>query len=149
MKHPKFLPLLTFMSLTLLSPIPEAFAQQPGFGFRPSRQFQQQRQMLLRQSYRPSVKIVRPAGADRKISAGRTYTYSFNVRKGWVTKIELRSGLKVIKTIPVGQRRSGTGKITISSADLKRAGNKVTLWAWQGQKGFQSIHGESIRYTLN
>lgn len=120
---------------------------QSGFGF--SRNFRQQQDMLRRQSYRPHIKVVRPRGADRRLAANGRHPYDFYVRRGWVSKIEIRSGLKVVKTIPVGQSRSGQGAFTLSSADLAKIKRGFKLWAWQGQGGYQSLHGESIGYKLN
>jgi len=126
---------------------PVSSEAQSRFGF--SRNFQQQQKMLHRQLYRPQIKVVRPRGADRGLAASGRHTYDFYVKRGWVSKIEIRSGLKVVKTIPVGQSRSGEGTFTLSSADLAKIKRGFKLWAWQGQGGHQSVHGESIGYTLN
>ncbi len=103
--------------------------------------------------WRPNIRIVRPSGGSKTFQAGQSFPYSFYTKRGWVTRIEVRSGLKVIRRIDMGQARSGRGSIALTSADLARvgkAGKKIsfTLLAWQGQPSYQSIHGESIRYQL-
>lgn len=143
---------LSFFSLVLVICaiglcFPVSSEAQGGFGF--SRNFRQQQDMLRRQSYRPHIKVVRPRGADRRLAANGRHTYDFYAKRGWVSKIEIRSGLKVVKTIPVGKSRSGNGTFTLSSSDLAKIKRGFKLWAWQGQGGYQSLHGESIGYTLN
>ncbi|MEC5125285.1 hypothetical protein VSU19_00870 [Verrucomicrobiales bacterium BCK34] len=120
---------------------------QSRFGF--SRKIQQQQKMLRRQLYRPHIKVVRPRGADRRLDASGRHTYDFYVKRGWVSRIEIRSGLKVVKTIPVGHSRSGQGTFSLSSSDAAKIKRGFKLWAWQGQGGYQSLHGESISYSLN
>ncbi len=127
--------------------MPANVEAQSRYGF--SRSFDQQQKMLRRQSYRPHIKVVRPRGADRRLAADGRHTYDFYVKRGWVSKIEIRSGLKLVKTIPVGRSRSGQGTFTLSKSDLARIKGGFKLWAWQGQGGYQSLHGESIGYKLN
>lgn len=103
--------------------------------------------------YRPDIRIVRPSGGSKTFRVGQSLPYAFYTRRGWVTRIEVRSGLKVIKRIDIGQARSGRGSITLTASDLARAGKAgrkigFTVWAWQGQPSYQSVHGESIRYQL-
>lgn len=105
-----------------------------------------------RHQYRPSVKLVR-ATSSRKIPAGGEVSYEFSVRRGFVSHLEIRSGLKVIKTIHVGGASRGRGRLVFTPEDFARAGKsgkkiKFKLWAWQGQSSWQSVHGESIGYTL-
>ena len=81
------------------------------------------------------------------MTAGRPITFEFYAKRGWVSKIEVRSGLKVIRTIPVGKVTSGRGTVTLTAADLKGSKN-FKFWAWQGLPGRQSLHGESVKYRL-
>jgi len=127
--------------------VPTSTEAQSRFGF--SRSFRQQQDMLRRQSYRPHIKVVRPRGADRRLASNGRHTYDFYVKRGWVSKIEIRSGLKLVKTISVGKSRSGKGTFTLSSSDRAKIKRGFKIWAWQGQGGYQSVHGESIGYTLN
>ena len=67
------------------------------------------------------------------------------MNRGFVSRIELRSGLRLIRTLPLtGLARSGRLTFTVPGGlrDLK-------IWAWQGQAGYQSVHGESIKYSLD
>ncbi|MDF1739197.1 MAG: hypothetical protein P1U86_08560 [Verrucomicrobiales bacterium] len=139
-------PLFIAVAAAVLSS-PVTVEAQSRFGF--SRDIRQQQKMLRRQSYRPHIKVVRPRGADRRLDASGRHRYDFYVKRGWVSKIEIRSGLKVVKTIPVGRSRSGQGTFTLSSADVAKIKRGFKLWAWQGQGGYQSLHGESIGYTLH
>jgi hypothetical protein len=107
----------------------------------------------FRRLYRPTIHIVRPSGGSKTFRVGQSLPYTFYTKRGWVTRIEVRSGLKVIKRIELGQARSGRGHISITSRDLAAAGKTgqkigFTIWAWQGQPSYQSIHGESVRYQL-
>ena len=148
--HPfmkSFLLSVTFAICAIALLLPASAQAQSRFGF--SRNFHQQQEMLRRQSYRPHIKVVRPRGADRRLAANGRHTYDFYVKRGWISKIEIRSGLKVVKTIPVGHSRSGKGSFTLSSSDLAKIKRGFKLWAWQGQGGYQSLHGESIGYKLN
>lgn len=103
--------------------------------------------------YRPRVRIVRPSGGSKTFRVGQSFPYTFYAKRGFVTRIEVRSGIKVIKRVEVGKARSGRGSITITNRDLAaagKAGKKIgfTIWAWQGQPSYQSVHGESVRYQL-
>tara|TARA_R110002096_G_scaffold83431_9_gene193463 strand:+ start:1198 stop:1716 length:519 start_codon:yes stop_codon:yes gene_type:complete len=148
-KRPLIMPLYAgaVVFLTLLVTAPDASAQ---FGYRLSPAFERQRKSEVRQSYRPHVKIVRAPGASRQVKSGQSLVFEYYARQGWVSRIEVRSGTKVIKTISVGQSRSGRGKIVIKASELNRSFGKLSfkLWAWQGRPSFQSIHGESIGYTV-
>lgn len=111
------------------------------------------RRSQYRDLYRPRIQIVRPSGGSKSFRVGQALPYSFYAKRGFVTRIEVRSGLKVVKSINLGQARSGRGSITITNRDLAaagKAGKKIgfTIWAWQGQPSYQSVHGESIRYQL-
>ena len=67
------------------------------------------------------------------------------MNRGFVSRIELRSGLRLIRTLPLtGLARSGRLPFTVPGGlrDLK-------IWAWQGQAGYQSVHGESIFFHLS
>jgi len=121
-----------------------AAAQGLGPVIRPYRHLDMQWQMQERQLYRPNVHLVREAGESRKLKAGSTRTLSFSVMRGHVSRIEIRSGLKVVRTLPLpGPARSGKLTFTLPTglSDFK-------LWAWQGQPGNQSVHGESVKYSL-
>ena len=133
-----FLPALLLFSGALTE---RAGAQ---WGLRPHRALDQQWEMQQRQLYRPRVHVVRPKGATRTLAPGSTQTVEFSVMRGQVSRIELRSGLKVLQTLrlPPGSR-AGRLRIQVPSGP-----GSFTLWAWQGQPGFQSVHGESIRYSL-
>ena len=89
--------------------------------------------------------MVRAKGESRALAAGATREISFSVNRGFVSRIELRSGLRLIRTLPLtGLARSGRLPFTVPGGlrDLK-------IWAWQGQAGYQSVHGESIKYSLD
>ena len=130
---------LGLLALCLILPAPVA-AQGPAWG--PLRRygiFDQQRQL-----YRPNVHVVRAPGASRQLKAGSIQTVDYSVMRGFVSRIEVRSGLKIISTLPLsGPAQSGRLTFTVPTGlrDFK-------LWAWQGQPAYQSIHGESIKYTL-
>lgn len=111
------------------------------------------RRSQWRRLYRPGIRIVRPSGETKTFRVGQSLPYAFSSQRGFVTRIEVRSGLEVIKRIHVGQARRGRGTITITHRDLAAVGKEgrkigFTLWAWQGQPAYQSVHGESIRYRL-
>ena len=118
------------------------------FGF--PRTQQRQFQSDLRHSYRPRVKVVRPSNS-RTLQSGQTLKYEYYARRGGVARIEVRSGYRVVKTINTGGRRSGSGTIVLDASTLRKVSGRNTfrLWAWQAQPGRQSLHGESMGYTLN
>lgn len=139
MRH-SFLALL-FVGLLLPAPAP---AQGFGPGIRPYRHLDMQWKMQQRQLYRPNVRVVRASGESRDLKAGSTRTLEFSVMRGYVSRIEIRSGQKIIRTLPLsGPARNGRFSFTLPNGlqDFK-------LWAWQGQPGNQSVHGESVKYTL-
>lgn len=126
--------------------LPEtAGAQGIGPSIRPYRSLDQQWHSQQRQLWRPNVHVVRARGESRELAAGATRDLEFSVRRGFVSRIELRSGQRLIRTLPLsGPARSGRLSFTVPGGlrDLK-------LWAWQGQAGFQSVHGESVEYRLS
>ncbi len=127
----------------LLAP---AMVAAQGFGpvIRPYRHLDMQWQMQQRQLYRPNVHVVRASGESRNLKAGSTRTLEFTVMRGYVSRIEIRSGQRVIRTLPLsGPARNGQLTFTLPTGlrDFK-------LWAWQGQPGNQSVHGESVKYSL-
>ena len=135
------------MFLVLILGVPNAEAQ---VLYRPSLGLQQQVKSEVRQTYRPHIQLIREAGASRSVKAGQPLVFEYYARRGWVSRIEVRSGSRVIKTIQTGQSQSGGGKIVLNSSDLPVSFGKrsFTLWAWQGRPSYQSIHGQSIGYTL-
>ena len=132
------------MALCTILPAPVA-AQAPGWGpMRTYGLFDQRRQEEQRQLYRPNAHVVRAPGASRQLKAGSSQKVDFSVMRGFVSRIEVRSGQKIIRTLPLpGPARSGRLTFTVPTGlrDFK-------LWAWQGQPAYQSVHGESIKYTL-
>lgn len=139
---------LSLLSLALVTAglfIPAA-ADAQGFGpsLRPYRPLDQQWRSQQRQLWRPNIQVVRAKGESRTLATGATREISFSVKRGFISRIELRSGLRVIRTLPLnGPARSGRLSYTVPGglSDLK-------IWAWQGQAGYQSVHGESIKYKL-
>ena len=135
---------LGLLALCLILPAPVA-AQGPAWGpLRPYGLFDQQRQIQQRQLYRPNVHVVRVPGASPQLKAGSIQMVDYSVMRGFVSRIEVRSGQKIISTLPLsGPAQSGHLTFTVPTGlrDFK-------LWAWQGQPAYQSIHGESIKYTL-
>lgn len=124
-----------------------------GPGFRQSPLHDTLRRQERRQLYRPNIHISRGADRSRTFRSGASIPYEYHTRQGFVSKIEIRSGLKVIKTIYPTTSSRGRGRFTLTAADFAKAGktgSKLTfkLWGWQGRSGMQSVHGESIRYTL-
>lgn len=121
------------------------------FGLRYNPLGRQQWQSDLRHSYRPRIKVVRAPGASRELESGRTLTFEYYARQGHVARIEVRSGLKVVKTLHVGPSKSGRGQFKVKASELSRSFGKRSfkLWAWQGRQGYQSLHGESVSYTLS
>lgn len=138
-------PLLLLGLVVSVFILPTSDVSGQGIGIRPSGIFDQQRRIQRRQLYRPSVKVVRFSNS-RKLSSGKL-TYEYSVKRGFVSRIEIRSGLKVVKVIPAGAR-GGRGTFTIDLRELPSGKKKFKLWAWQGQPAYQSVHGESIGYTL-
>lgn len=139
-------PLLFLAILVTLSGIAWEKAEAQVYFRRPH--YDLMRDQQIRHLYRPSIRVVRPAGQSRAVKSGGSLRYSFYVRRGWVDRIEVRSGLKVIKTVRPGKARSGGGSIRVTASDLARAGKggksqRIKLWAWQGQPGRQSVHGET------
>ena len=123
------------------------------FGFRPNRTFDTLRRQERRQLYRPNVHITRDASGSRTFKSGASIPYAYRTRQGLVSKIEIRSGLKVMKTNHPPVSSAGRGRFTLTSADFAKAGKtgsklKFKLWGWQGRPGMQSVHGESISYTF-
>ncbi len=88
---------------------------------------------------------MRVPGASPQLKAGSIQMVDYSVMRGFVSRIEVRSGQKIISTLPLsGPAQSGRLTFTVPTGlrDFK-------LWAWQGQPAYQSVHGESIKYTLN
>lgn len=90
--------------------------------------------------YRPRIRFTtgQPQGTKLPVSA------DFSTQTGNISKIEVRIDGKLIKTIPA-QAPMRVGKLDLV-VDLAQAGpgsHKLTLWAWQGQPGYQRLHGES------
>ncbi|MEM6280530.1 MAG: hypothetical protein AAF491_02250 [Verrucomicrobiota bacterium] len=145
-----------FLVLSLLlggSSLLETVQAQVGPGFRRPKLFDTLRTQEMRQQYRPNAHVTRGPSGSRTFQSGTSIPFEYRTRRGYVTRIEIRSGLKVIKTIHLSPSSSGRGRFTLSASDFARAGKsgpklKFKLWAWQGQPGRQSIHGESIGYTL-
>lgn len=147
---PSFSILLFLASILLFSSEQSVVAQGSlGPGFRQPQIFDTIRRQEHRQRYRPSIK----ATGSRTFASGDSVRFEYRVRQGFVSKIEIRSGLKVIKTVYPTPSPSGRGSFTLTSSDFLRAGKKGSkfkfkLWAWQGQPAWQSVHGESVSYTL-
>jgi len=123
------------------------------FGFRPNRINDTLRRQERRQLYRPNVHLTRDSSGSRTFRSGSSIPYEYRTRQGFVSKIEIRSGLKVIKTIYPPVSSAGQGRVTLTTTDFAKAGKtgsklKFKLWGWQGRTGMQSVHGESISYTL-
>jgi hypothetical protein len=142
------IPLLLFALVLLaagfLLPVPAA-AQGFGSAIGAYSPLGQQWRSQQRQLWRPNIHVERGKGESRSLVAGATRSLEFSVKRGFVSRIELRSGQRVIRTLPLnGPAQSGrmTFTIPVGLRNLK-------LWAWQGQAGYQSVHGESIKYTLN
>lgn len=118
---------------------------------RPSLPLEQIRQQEQRALWRPEIRVLRP-DASRKLPAGVPLTYAYTCKRGFISRIELRSGAKLIRVIQSEATTGGSGTITVTPDDLLRIGKNrtasFTLWVWQGVPGYQSIHGESIAYTL-
>ena len=140
-----FFLLLVIVFLASAGASPTLKAQARGPVIRPVGVLDHQRRMERRQLYRPSVKVVR-FSSSRKLPSGKL-TFEYSVKRGFVSRIEVRSGLKVVKILPAGGR-AGRSTFTIDLSELPQGKNKFKLWAWQGQPAFQSVHGESISYTL-
>lgn len=103
--------------------------------------------------YKPDVRILRPPGSGTTFRAGQRLTYAFSARRGWVSHIEIRSGLRVLRRIDVGRVRSGRGVFTLTEADFARVGKtgkrlRFQLRVWQGKPGYQSVSGVSAPYRL-
>lgn len=145
---------ILFLFLFLLGASePAITSAEAQFGFRPTRQFDILRQQELRQRYRPTAHVTRGPSGSRVFRSGASIPFEYRTRQGFVSKIEIRSGLKVIKTIYPTPSASGRGRFTLTAADFAKSGKtgsklKFKLWAWQGSNSRQSIHGESISYTL-
>ena len=138
----RFFPTILLAALTyFLFPLDSAMAQHPHL--RLHRPLGEQFRSQQRQIHRPNVHVIRTKGASRTLSAGSAVTVLYSVVQGYVSRIEIRSGLKVIRTLPLTPSRSGQIQISVPSG-LKR----FTLWAWQGKPGYQSVHGESIGYSI-
>lgn len=139
---------LSFLFLALVTTglfLPAA-ADAQGFGpsLRPHRPLDQQWRSQQRQLWRPNVRVVRAKGESRTLAAGASREISFSVKRGFVLRIELRSGLRLIRTLPLtGPAQSGSLPFTVPGGL-----NDLKIWAWQGQAGYQSVHGESIKYSL-
>jgi hypothetical protein len=118
---------------------------------RPSLPLDQIRQQEQRALWRPEIRVLRP-DASRKLPAGIPLTYAFACKRGFISRIELRSGARLIRVIQSEATTDGTGTVTVMPDDLLRIGKNRTasfaLWVWQGVPGYQSVHGESISYTL-
>ncbi|MEM9283386.1 MAG: hypothetical protein AAGA96_16305 [Verrucomicrobiota bacterium] len=148
----KFLPPVSrflfplFFLLSATAVIPDAEAQ----WVRPSFHLEQQRKSDLRHSYRPSIRLVGETGASRQVRSGQSLTFEYYARRGWVSRVEVRSGTRVIKTVSLGASKAGRGRITVRASEIPTRFGKPTfkLWAWQGIRGRQSIHGESVKYTV-
>jgi hypothetical protein len=118
---------------------------------RPSLPLEQIRRQEQRNLWRPEVRVIR-SDASRKLPAGVPLTYTLSCKRGFISRVELRAGAKLIRIIQSEATRGGSGTVTVTPDDLLRVGKNrtasFTLWAWQGVPGFQSIHAESIAYTL-
>lgn len=118
---------------------------------RPSLPLDQIRQQEQRALWRPEVRVLR-ADNSRKLPAGIPLTYTLTCKRGFISRVELRSGAKLIRVIRSEPSSGGSATVTVTPDDLLRIGKNrtasFTLWAWQGVPGYQSVHGESISYTL-
>jgi len=141
---PLLLCTLSLVVVGFLLPDPAA-AQGFGPSIRPYRPLDQQWRSQQRQLWRPNVHVVRAKGESRELAAGAPRSLEFSVNRGFVSRIELRSGQRIIRTLPLnGPAQSGRLTFTVPTGM-----RTFKLWAWQGQAGYQSVHGESIKYTLN
>ncbi|MEM7600236.1 MAG: hypothetical protein AAF357_02345 [Verrucomicrobiota bacterium] len=147
---------LLVLLLTVASFQPIEANAQLGFGgpgFRHDRIHDPIRRQEQRQRYRPNVHVTRGASGSRVFKSGSSIPFEYQTRQGFVSKIEIRSGLKIIKTIHLTPSSSGRGRFTLTTADFAKAGKtgsklKFKLWAWQGRDSWRSVHDESISYTL-
>ena len=116
-----FLPALVLVITGLFSPKADA---QIGFGpgFRHSPLSDTLRRQERRQLYRPNVHVTRGASGSRTFRSGTSIPFEYRTRQGFVSKIEVRSGLKVIKTIYPPVSSSGRGRFTLTAADFAKAG---------------------------
>lgn len=96
--------------------------------------------LFTRHRYRPSLKIT----GFRRDGKTAEITCEFSTRAGFLDRIEVRSGLKILTTVKPGKPvSSGAVKLKV---DLSKAGSgnhSIKLWGWQGRRGYQSVHGES------
>ncbi|MDF1823141.1 MAG: hypothetical protein P1U68_00775 [Verrucomicrobiales bacterium] len=146
-------PLLHVLVFVLVAGGSFATTAEAQIGFRSNRINDTLRRQERRQLYRPNIHVTRGASGSKVFHAGTSIPFEYRTKQGFVSKIEIRSGLKVIKTIHPGQSSSGRGSFTLTAADFAKAGKtgsklKFKLWGWQGRNGMQSVHGESIGYTL-
>ena len=114
-----------------------------GSYFRFQRPLGEQFRTQQRQIHRPNIHVIRAKGASRTLQAGSTVTLQYSVMQGFVSRIEIRSGLKVVRTIPVTPSRSGQIQFSVPTGQ-----KRFTLWGWQGKPGYQSVHGESVGYSI-
>ena len=109
------------------------------------------RQQEQRALWRPEVRVLR-SDSSRQLPAGVPLSYTLGCKRGFISRVELRAGAKLIRVIQNGPVQGGRFSVTVTPDDLLRVGKNrtasFTLWAWQGVPGYQSVHGESISYTL-
>ncbi|MEM1440776.1 MAG: hypothetical protein AAGF67_00435, partial [Verrucomicrobiota bacterium] len=95
--------------------LPEKAHAQFGPGFNRTRTFDVFRQQEIRQQYRPNAHVSRGPSGSRTFQSGSSIPFEYHVRRGFVTRIEIRSGLKVIKTIHISPSSSGRGRFTLTA----------------------------------
>jgi len=96
---------------------------------------------MTRQRYWPSIKIK----SFKQNGNKSEFICEIRVRSGNIDRIEVRSGQKLLGTMKIERLISyGTFKLKL---DLSKAGSgkkSIKIWAWQGRRGYQSVHGESL-----
>ena len=135
--------LLPILSVILVMVVIGENAEAQG-GLRPYRPLDQSWRTQERQLYRPNVHVVRAKSASRTLAAGSAQTIEYSVMRGFVSHLEVRSGQKVIRTIPLPSP-SRSGRVAFTPPPGL---SSFKLWAWQGQPAYQSVHGESVKYSL-
>lgn len=134
--------LLACLVLTLTPPIDAA--PKPS---RPSihRHLHGPQSFFARNQYRPRIRFT--AG---KLNGTRLpVSITFSTMRGHIARIEARVDGKVVASRDLEQIMSN-GKLdtTIELKGIAPGPHKITLWAWQGRQGYQSLHGESLTLKL-
>ena len=140
------LPALVLAGLLIpLAPPPSEAGPKPKPSI--SRTMRGPQSVFMTNRYRPRIRFTAGQAQGTKLPLSA----DFSTQTGSISKIEVRINGKLVRTIPAkAPMRVGKLDLTVDLAQAGPGTHKLTLWAWQGQPGYQRLHGESkaFKFTL-